>query len=348
MQKIGELSVSLVKMLTEKTLIDSLLAVIPAEQQYVFKAWMDETDKLVIASEKIQHVIFVKRGTTRKGDPMWKCATRENTEFYIFHPFALFGWVLYPEFMAMADGDTLYWDDCPIRIKLTPDGKYLKPSWVEQRPEGALPNNRNHSFNVAFVTWMFARPFATIDFETTGTHPEAEIVEIGIVFSDGRPPIHRLVKPQNPIPPQMTDIHSISDADVAICEPFWDVWAEVYPQIKDVALTAWNAEFEEARLQYELTRIGNSTFPMPEIMCAMKAYSFGRDYQKMTTALKEMEVPMEGRLHSGINDAEALLALLVALKKRVEGIDTHHRVLRGESAVPNHTQSPVRMEKSDE
>jgi DNA polymerase-3 subunit epsilon len=70
-----------------------------------------------------------------------------------------------------------------------------------------------------FKNLVLEKPLAVIDLETTGTDPQTDrIVEIGIlkVTLDGRR--SRLVQRLNPgiaIPPSATNIHGITDEDVA-------------------------------------------------------------------------------------------------------------------------------------
>lgn len=325
-----ESSMALLSMLNEKGLVPQILKAIPAEQHHVFNAWMNRTESLLKATEKVHEVVMVKRGTTRKNTPMWLCTTTNGTEFYVFHPFTLTGWELYkPEFMAMKEDEILYWDDCPIRVKLEPDGKFLKPIWIEQRPEGSAPNERQRAFNVSFVRWIYARQFAVIDFETTGLD-DSEIVEIGVVFYDGRPSIHRLIKPQKPIPAEATAIHCVGNDDVVDCPSFAEVWAEIAPMLEGIQLVAWNAEFELARLRYEFSRIADCTFKLPDIVCAMKGYTAG-GYKKMSVALKESGIATKERLHSGVNDAQACLEIIKVLRERVHELDAKRQLASGEA-----------------
>lgn len=322
-----KLTMSLANMLDEKGLLGDVQKIIPQDCQYMFQSWREEVLAQIHKGKEVHEVTVIKRGTTRKGDPMWKCTTNKGIEFYAFYPFQLPGFSLYePELTQMSDGDTIYWDMHPIRVRLEPDGKFLKPIWIEQRPEGAEPNKKQIAFNVFFVRALFGRGFATIDFETTGLQDDAEIIEIGIVFSDGRPSIRRLVRPQRPIPAEATAIHGITNADVEGCANFELVWAEVQRQIENVSLVAWNAEFEEARLRYELNRIDSPIlFPMPNFRCAMKAYDgIEGEYRKLSQALRDLGIPFVGRAHSALDDAQALMDVMRALKARVDDMDARH------------------------
>ena len=58
-----------------------------------------------------------------------------------------------------------------------------------------------------------------LDTETTGLDNRAEVVEIAIADSKGRPVFESLVKPTVAITPRLTDIHGISNAMVAPHQP---------------------------------------------------------------------------------------------------------------------------------
>lgn len=68
------------------------------------------------------------------------------------------------------------------------------------------------------------RPLAFIDLESTGTSPERDrIVEIAILklHPDGREEFRcKRVNSREPIPPDATAVHGITDADVANEHPF--------------------------------------------------------------------------------------------------------------------------------
>ena len=56
-----------------------------------------------------------------------------------------------------------------------------------------------------------------LDTETTGLSIEDEIIEIAILNSAGDLLYNQGVKPSQPIPPEVTAIHGITDADVENC-----------------------------------------------------------------------------------------------------------------------------------
>lgn len=105
------------------------------------------------------------------------------------------------------------------------------------------------------------RPICFFDLETTGINiTNDRIVEISIlkVFPNGKEERHTwLVNPTIPIPPEVTAVHGISDADVANKPPFKELAKEVYQLIKDSDLGGFNSNrFDIPLLAEELLRAG--------------------------------------------------------------------------------------------
>lgn len=105
------------------------------------------------------------------------------------------------------------------------------------------------------------RPICFFDLETTGiniTHDR--IVEIGIlkIFPNGNKESHTWrVNPEMPIPPEVTEIHGISDEMVANEPTFKDMAQKVYDLINDSDLGGYNSnKFDIPVLAEEFLRAG--------------------------------------------------------------------------------------------
>jgi len=103
------------------------------------------------------------------------------------------------------------------------------------------------------------KPICFFDLETTGiniTHDR--IVEISIlkVHPNGKEETYtKRVNPTIPIPPQITLVHGISDADVADKPTFKEISKEVYQMIKDCDLGGFNSNrFDIPLLAEEMLR----------------------------------------------------------------------------------------------
>ncbi|MFI5987117.1 exonuclease domain-containing protein [Streptomyces sp. NPDC051555] len=94
-----------------------------------------------------------------------------------------------------------------------------------------------------------------LDTETTGLHGEARIVEIAVLSSGGEVLLDTLLDPGEPIPGDSSDIHGITDADVAGAGA--PTFSEVLVRLADVLtgkrVLIYNDVYDVERLRYELT-----------------------------------------------------------------------------------------------
>jgi DNA polymerase-3 subunit epsilon len=110
------------------------------------------------------------------------------------------------------------------------------------------------------------KPIAFFDLETTGIKVATDrIVEISIVRQqvDGTTKIKTLrINPEMPIPPEVTEIHGISDEDVRDCPTFKQVARELAQFLENCDLAGYNSnhfdipllveEFLRAEIDFEL------------------------------------------------------------------------------------------------
>ncbi|SDS71748.1 DNA polymerase-3 subunit epsilon [Formosa sp. Hel1_31_208] len=105
------------------------------------------------------------------------------------------------------------------------------------------------------------KPICFFDLETTGINiTNDRIVEISIlkVHPNGTEDTYtQRVNPTIPIPPEVTLVHGISDADIADKPTFADISKEVYHLIKDSDLGGFNSNrFDIPLLAEEMLRAG--------------------------------------------------------------------------------------------
>ncbi|WP_034041186.1 3'-5' exonuclease [Wocania ichthyoenteri] len=103
------------------------------------------------------------------------------------------------------------------------------------------------------------KPICFFDLETTGINiTKDRIVEISIlkVYPSGKEESKTwLVNPEMPIPKEVTEIHGISDADVADKPTFKELAKEIYNLIKDSDLGGFNSNrFDIPLLAEEMLR----------------------------------------------------------------------------------------------
>ena len=102
-------------------------------------------------------------------------------------------------------------------------------------------------------------PVAVIDFETTGLTPGYDrVVEVSVVRIDpGERPrlvFDTLVNPARPM--AATEIHGISDADVARAPRFQDIAGEILAATKGCAIASYNVYFDIKFLTFEMSNAG--------------------------------------------------------------------------------------------
>ena len=113
-------------------------------------------------------------------------------------------------------------------------------------------------------------PIAVVDFETTGLTPGLDrVVEISVFkMEPGRSPYLAFDSLVNPLRPMAaTDIHGITDADVASAPTFEDLAGDFVDALSGCAVAAYNVYFDIKFLQYELAQVGIAT-PVPHF-CLM-------------------------------------------------------------------------------
>jgi DNA polymerase-3 subunit epsilon len=157
-----------------------------------------------------------------------------------------------------------------------------------------------------FKNLVLTRPLAIIDLETTGTDAkEARIVEISVmkVMPDGTNTLRtRRVNPGVPIPPSATQVHGITDADVANEPPFRKLAKGLIEFLEGCDLCGFNLRRYDLRvLINELKRCGLTlSLHGRSVVDPLRIYH-EREPRDLTRALK-FYCGME---HDGAHGAEA-------------------------------------------
>lgn len=113
-----------------------------------------------------------------------------------------------------------------------------------------------------------------LDTETTGTGPNAEVVEIGIVDHDGSVLVDTLVKARGKIEPGAQRVHKIT-AEMLADAPSWqDVWPQVEAALQGRYVGVYNLDFDVRMMQQSHTRSWMQ-WRQPEVnfFCVMKMYA---------------------------------------------------------------------------
>ena len=165
-----------------------------------------------------------------------------------------------------------------------------------------------------------------IDTETTGRDPSVDrIIEVGAVVWDGTNVAERfswLVNPGCPIPKETTDVHGITDADVAGKPAFSEILPELLAVLAGRVPLAYNAEFDKRFLMAEYNRCSVvEARPVPAFRRNIEWIDplvWVREVQKdeKSKALGEvcqrLSIPLTNA-HRASHDAEAALLVLRAI-----------------------------------
>jgi len=169
------------------------------------------------------------------------------------------------------------------------------------------------------------RPIACVDLETTGLSiTKDRIVEIAIVkvMPDGE----RIVKdmrlnPEMPIPAATTDIHGISDADVADKPTFKEMGNEIKQFIENCDLCGFNStRFDFALLTEEFLRVGIDIDLKSRNLVDAQQIFMKKEPRTLTAAYKFYCDKDLENAHSAIADVEATFEILLAQIERYDDI----------------------------
>ena len=115
-----------------------------------------------------------------------------------------------------------------------------------------------------------------MDTETTGLDGNAEIIQIAIVDAKRNCVINSLVKPSNGIPPEATEIHGITDDDVADAPAWEEVQRHVSKVLCGHDIIVYNAVFDRRMLYQTNQRHGLERVDWKQTgdwHCLMEQYS---------------------------------------------------------------------------
>ena len=174
----------------------------------------------------------------------------------------------------------------------------------------------------ADLTPLIDTTFVVLDLETTGLSPERDrITEVGAVRARGGEVLAELrtfVHPGTPIPPAVTAITGITDADVAHAPDAATVLPIVLDFLGEAVFVAHNARFDLGFLSAAAQRLGLPR-PRPRVVdTAVLARRLLRDEVRdlrlgtLATHLRVPDLPD----HRALHDARATLHVLHALIER--------------------------------
>lgn len=179
-------------------------------------------------------------------------------------------------------------------------------------------------------TCVWSLPVAVLDTETTGLVDHGgRVCEIAVVRYEGGFPVARyssLINPGLPIPESATNVHGISDADVAGKPRLPEVAGELLRVCAGAVTCAYNAPFDRAMLHAEITGTDCHAFdpeqswidPLVLVRHFDQKVS-GKGRNKLENACARRGITLEGA-HRALADALATGALLWTFKAKLGDI----------------------------
>ena len=187
---------------------------------------------------------------------------------------------------------------------------------------------------------------AVIDFETTGLSPDHgdRATEIAAVLvRDGKvvDQYQSLMNAGVHIPQFITELTGISNAMIRKAPPAADVMREVSNFVGDTPLVAHNASFDRKFWDAELGRIHQNR--QQEFACSMlvaRRVLPQAPSHKLGVLVEFAKLPVVGRYHRALADAEMAASLLIhletELRRRYKLRDVSHELLREIQKVQKH------------
>jgi DNA polymerase III subunit epsilon len=172
------------------------------------------------------------------------------------------------------------------------------------------PTNRKDAVDLfsALPNPLLARPFAVIDFETTGLYPAVgdEICEIGLVRLENGEIVSEyshLVNPGRPMDPAAIQVSGIT-LDMIENQPrFEDVVDDYLPYFQDTIIVAHNAEFDMAFLQSKLVKMKRPQLSNPVLDTLEMARAFDETGPYTLGTLAGRMGIVERQTHRALDDA---------------------------------------------
>jgi len=162
--------------------------------------------------------------------------------------------------------------------------------------------------------------YVLLDTETTGLGTQDEVIELGIIDTDGNTVYHSLFMPNCPIGLGATAVHGITVSDVIDAPRFADEWSKINAALTDKQVLIYNANFD-IRMLNQTARIHgcNELLSYANSHCVMNGYAKyngeinpktgSYKWVKLEQALRNEGIPTHQN-HRVIGDCLMTLALI--------------------------------------
>lgn len=159
-----------------------------------------------------------------------------------------------------------------------------------------------------------------LDTETTGTGPNAEVIEIGVIDDDERELFSSLVRPRGTIDPAAARVHGITPEMLTEAPAWADIWPAAQAVLEGQRVGIYNADFDLRLMKQSHARAWlRWTLPEDNFFCLMKLYArFFGDWDPRRGSYRWQSLEMAGRqcnlslpnAHRAVDDCRLTRALL--------------------------------------
>jgi DNA polymerase-3 subunit epsilon len=176
-----------------------------------------------------------------------------------------------------------------------------------------------HASACAHAAQLLACDPLFLDTETTGLDGEAEIIEIAVLDRHGQVLLESLVRPVCPVPPEVSAIHGLKDADL-LDAPTWPALADSLTQLlAGRTVVAHSASFDERLIEQSCRRHGLIAPVVASWECSLELTAGIEGVRRpalavaMRLAGAEPPDPSRGHPHRAVYDADCCRRVVAAL-----------------------------------
>lgn len=158
-----------------------------------------------------------------------------------------------------------------------------------------------------------------IDIETTGGWATTDkIIEVGIIrVENGRVKkrLNKLIDPDRPLPPFITQLTGISDKDLVSAPSFYDVSEEILELLEDSIFVAHNVGFDYSFIKHEFENIGHN-FSSSRLCTVKLSRHFYPEHKRhnLDSVIQRHNLKVKNR-HRAMDDAKAIFEFYKILEK---------------------------------
>lgn len=163
--------------------------------------------------------------------------------------------------------------------------------------------------------------FIALDVETTGLNEDSEIIEAGLVVVENGEIVRewqRLVKPQNPIPKDISIMTGITPSMVKDAPRWADIEEEFLSIIEGKLLLAHNISFDRGRIEFQLGHALENSWLDTHDMTKLFLPTL-TSYKLMSIAF-HLHIP-DNAHHRALNDATVCAQVFLTLMEQAVAID---------------------------